>query len=85
MDWRKLAACLGYPTNWWFPEDGKQQSADVEMARKLCQSCPVADTCLKEHLTEPYGVWGGLGTVQRHAKAGKALNTHFSLHPRTRV
>jgi len=33
----------------------------LEMAKGLCASCPIRETCLSEALErgEPHGVWGG--------------------------
>jgi len=41
----------------WFAES----PADVELAKSLCQSCPVREECLAGALErhEPWGVWGG--------------------------
>lgn len=41
----------------WFAE----RTADVEMAKALCQECPVRAACLAGALErrEPWGVWGG--------------------------
>jgi len=41
----------------WFAES----PADVELAKSLCQACPVREACLAGALErrEPWGVWGG--------------------------
>jgi len=41
----------------WFAES----PADVELAKSLCQSCPLRQECLAGALErrEPWGVWGG--------------------------
>lgn len=41
----------------WFAES----PADLEMAKALCASCPVRESCLAGALErhEPWGVWGG--------------------------
>lgn len=41
----------------WFAE----APVDVELAKELCQSCPVRAECLAGALErrEPWGVWGG--------------------------
>src|SRR3954453_16133496 len=38
-----------------------EQPADVELAKSLCQTCPVRAECLAGALErrEPWGVWGG--------------------------
>lgn len=49
--------CHRYPPDLWFAE----QPEDVERAKTLCQSCPLAQACLDGALQrgEPWGVWGG--------------------------
>lgn len=41
----------------WFAE----RPQDVEVAKTLCQACPVRDLCLEGATSrrEPWGVWGG--------------------------
>ena len=51
--WRADAACVGYPTSWWYPERG--HSADTaRKARRICARCPVQSECL-QHALEQYG------------------------------
>jgi WhiB family redox-sensing transcriptional regulator len=49
-------ACADEP-DLWFAES----PADVEMAKALCQGCPIQRECLAGALDrgEPWGVWGG--------------------------
>jgi len=65
-DWRKRAACLGQPTERFFPEDTNQYRHIV----RLCDNCAVKAECLDEALQVPvsadrYGVFGGLTPPQR--------------------
>lgn len=64
-DWRDLAECRGYPTDWWFPEkiDGP---AGYNLARQVCATCPVTGECLAHALHEPEtkGMWAGLTPTQ---------------------
>jgi WhiB family redox-sensing transcriptional regulator len=41
----------------WFADD----PADVELAKALCQECPLLEACLAgaTERREPWGVWGG--------------------------
>jgi WhiB family transcriptional regulator, redox-sensing transcriptional regulator len=49
--------CLSNDPELFFAES----PADVELAKKLCQTCPVRESCLQAALErrEPWGVWGG--------------------------
>ncbi|NLT54499.1 MAG: WhiB family transcriptional regulator [Actinomycetales bacterium] len=49
--------CRVHDAELWFAES----PADVELAKSLCQDCPVQAACLAGALErrEPWGVWGG--------------------------
>ena len=49
--------CRSNDAELWFAES----PADVELAKSLCQTCPVREECLAGALVrrEPWGVWGG--------------------------
>lgn len=49
--------CRSYDPELFFAES----PADVELAKALCQTCPVRAECLAGALErqEPWGVWGG--------------------------
>ena len=49
--------CLANDPELFFAES----PADVELAKQLCQTCPVRTACLEAALErrEPWGVWGG--------------------------
>lgn len=40
---------------------------DVHDAKRMCIVCPVRQTCLEKNIDEPWGIWGGLNTVERRA------------------
>ncbi len=50
-----------------------ESPADVELAKELCQSCPLMTECLRGALDrrEPWGVWGGQLLVSGHVVARK--------------
>lgn len=61
-------ACVGHPTEWWFPsasnrsssEDRKASHLGMVNAVNLCNECPQREACLMYSLEwEPYGIWGG--------------------------
>jgi WhiB family redox-sensing transcriptional regulator len=49
--------CRAADAELWFAES----PADLELAKMLCQECPVRAACLEGALErrEPWGVWGG--------------------------
>ena len=55
--------CAELPPETFFPSDG----VGVITAQKICQSCPVQETCLEYALSEriPHGVWGGASERER--------------------
>lgn len=62
-DWRKQAACEGYPTDWWFEDPTSEEG---KRAIEICEGCPVKDECHEwamEH--EDWGIWGGIGQKER--------------------
>ena len=62
-DWMQHGNCRNYPPATFFPSDG----VGVDIARKLCESCPVKQPCLEYALTErvDHGVWGGCSERER--------------------
>lgn len=75
-------ACMGKSLNIWFPyADKKDENAldkstfaeryrqarfDTDMAKKICNECPVMVECLNYALHhESYGIWGGLTERER--------------------
>jgi WhiB family redox-sensing transcriptional regulator len=49
--------CRDNPPDLWFAE----KPEDVELAKALCDACPIRAACLAGALerSEPWGVWGG--------------------------
>lgn len=62
-------ACIGYPTDWWFPEKHAkgERARDVLMAKEICAECHVKQECLDYAISavEQHGVWGGYSTEER--------------------
>lgn len=75
-EWALDAACLGIPTEMFFPDSGLNISNSVElkMIVRLCHECPVQAECLQSALDREgdcgrgmrHGVWGGKTPQQRH-------------------
>lgn len=63
--WRDEALCAQIDPEQWFPE--KSMSRTAQVARKVCQTCPVQLACLTEALKsdEKFGVWGGVSERTR--------------------
>lgn len=62
--WRDDAACKGWDTARFFPDDGTNIDPEI---RNLCAHCPVRQECLNHAIDTPekYGVWAGLAPKQR--------------------
>lgn len=74
--WRAQAACLGQPTEMFFPDHEKQLRLPVAsrdynispltaQARSLCAECPVSDQCdLYAKTSSSDGLWAGTWRYQ---------------------
>lgn len=61
--WMQEGNCAHQPPAKFFPSDG----VGVEVARRVCATCPVIEPCLEyalEHRIE-HGVWGGCSERER--------------------
>lgn len=63
--WRDQAACLGFDSSVFFPEEA--DAAGAARAKEVCGSCPVAEHCLEWALetNQTEGVWGGSTPFER--------------------
>lgn len=61
--WMATGNCNNHPPAVFFPSDG----VGVEVAKKICATCPVKDQCLEYALDQriDHGVWGGASERQR--------------------
>jgi WhiB family transcriptional regulator, redox-sensing transcriptional regulator len=67
-----LIPCREHDAELWFAE----MTAEVELAKALCQECPIRQGCLEGAIArqEPWGVWGGevfIGGVVVPRKRGR--------------
>ncbi|MDA8397647.1 MAG: WhiB family transcriptional regulator [Actinomycetota bacterium] len=72
----QLGSCRDLPANVFFPSDG----AGVEVARKICVSCPVRMECLDYAIDNhiDHGVWGGESERERRRIARRRrLETRY--------
>ncbi len=61
--WMAKGNCRDEPPSRFFPSDG----VGVEVARRICATCPVKEPCLEYALNQrvDHGVWGGLSERER--------------------
>jgi len=67
-DWRKLAACRHTEPDLFFPVGTTGPAIDqIDAAKRVCQSCEVAEPCLEFALAtnQESGVWGGTSEEER--------------------
>lgn len=69
LGWLDDAACRGYPTDWWFVNDGRNPNTKTaKRALQICDGCPVRADCLDWALSIPHpwiGIFAGLTPQQR--------------------
>jgi WhiB family redox-sensing transcriptional regulator len=68
QSWRSKALCRESNIDVFFPVGTTGVAADlIDAAKEICQSCPVAATCLEFALetNQEAGVWGGLTEDER--------------------
>jgi len=63
QEWMAEGNCRFEPPATFFPSDG----VGVEVAKRICASCPVKEPCLEYALDYriDHGVWGGTSERQR--------------------
>jgi WhiB family redox-sensing transcriptional regulator len=62
-EWMAEGNCRDYAPSKFFPSDG----VGVEVARRICATCPVKEPCLEYALRNgiDHGVWGGASERER--------------------
>jgi WhiB family transcriptional regulator, redox-sensing transcriptional regulator len=62
-EWMARGNCANEPPAMFFPSDG----VGVEVARRICATCPVKEPCLEHALAHriDHGVWGGASERER--------------------
>jgi WhiB family redox-sensing transcriptional regulator len=62
-EWMQRGLCREIPPTTFFPSDG----VGVEIARRICDTCPVKAPCLEYALENriDHGVWGGCSERER--------------------
>jgi len=84
--WRREAACSGMDVNDFFTNtraDNERQFGTVDgdhdkmnAARHVCRECPVIQWCRADSVNEEFGIFGGLGVVERARLRAKYLKGH---------
>lgn len=69
-EWQLQGSCRGADSSLFFHTDNERGSARERRetrAKAICQTCPVLAQCRRHAMTvqEPYGIWGGLGEIER--------------------
>ena len=77
--WMRDGNCRAYPPAVFFPSDG----AGVEVARRICETCPVQAQCLEYALEQrvEHGVWGGCSERERR-RIAKRRRAAVAVTPR---
>ena len=62
-NWMARGNCATQPPDTFFPSDG----VGVEIAKRICEGCPVQEPCLEYALQngEKFGIWGGMSERER--------------------
>jgi WhiB family redox-sensing transcriptional regulator len=86
-NWMARGLCSTQPPDTFFPSDG----VGVEVAKRICVTCPVVDPCLEYALANriDHGVWGGCSERQRRriikARAKETAKSDKAKAKETRV
>jgi WhiB family redox-sensing transcriptional regulator len=68
LSWQEQAECRRHP-KWMFFSD-----ATIDLAKRICDRCPVEDQCLRYALaTNQEGVWGGTSDKERRGKPARRV------------
>lgn len=72
MDWLEKSICrqLDLHTDFWFPPVFKEErtapeSQYFEIAKMVCEQCPIQEQCRELGRDEEFGVWGGTTPKER--------------------
>ena len=74
--WREEAACSGLDTRLFFPASEDDQ-VQLTLARQVCATCPVQESCLAYAIEsrQTVGIWGGATTHERRRLRRRWLET----------
>lgn len=71
-EWVEQALCRQIGGDFWYADDQKSFE-EQNIAKRVCQMCPVQVQCLQHALAtdEKYGIWGGV-TARNRANMRRA-------------
>jgi WhiB family transcriptional regulator, redox-sensing transcriptional regulator len=80
-EWMAGGNCAHESPSTFFPSDG----VGVEVARRICATCPVKDQCLEHALVNriDHGVWGGCSERERRRILKRRRLAAFAPSPGT--
>jgi WhiB family redox-sensing transcriptional regulator len=78
-EWMARGNCAHESPSTFFPSDG----VGVEIARRICATCPVKDQCLEHALVNriDHGVWGGCSERERRRILKRRRQAAFAASP----
>lgn len=67
-------ACVGIPTDMFFPREGAEVGRDAAAAKAICAGCPLIDPC-RDWAVEHHeiGIWGGTTDKERAQLRGATV------------
>ncbi|HKA82240.1 MAG TPA: WhiB family transcriptional regulator [Acidimicrobiales bacterium] len=80
-EWMARGNCAHESPSTFFPSDG----VGVEIARRICATCPVKEQCLEHALVNriDHGVWGGCSERERRRILKRRRLAAFAAGPRS--
>jgi WhiB family redox-sensing transcriptional regulator len=65
LEWRRRGKCRPYPKYLFYP-DSVQDTGQIAFAKRICNGCPVRETCLDWAVRHhEYGIWAGSDERER--------------------
>lgn len=83
MDWLDEALCRGKHQDLWFPPFGDErldpEDRYYDIAKMVCEHCPVQQACSYAGADEDFGVWGGSSPSDR--RRGRPTKPPYVMMP----
>ena len=66
VSWKDYGACVGSPTDLFYPPDSKAGLKLEAKAKAICERCTVKQACLMAALSNgEFGIWGATNEAER--------------------